>query len=126
MQAVRGRDTGPEVFVRKRLFSAGFRYRLHDKRLPGRPDIVLRRFKLAVFVNGCFWHGHRCPKGKRPASNTDFWNEKIDRNIERDARNYALLKHDGWRVEIIWQCELEDATARLVADLTECRRAESG
>jgi DNA mismatch endonuclease (patch repair protein) len=124
MQAVSGRDTAPELFVRKRLFSAGFRYRLHDKRLSGRPDIVLSRFKVVVFVNGCFWHGHSCPKGKRPATNEIFWNIKIDKNIARDRENYAALAASGWHVVVIWQCELEHATTNLIELLTERRRTE--
>jgi DNA mismatch endonuclease (patch repair protein) len=84
MAAVRGVDTLPEIYVRKRLFAAGFRYRLQAKELVGKPDIVLPRFRTVVFVHGCFWHGHSCSRGKRPASNVEFWNAKIDGNVRRD------------------------------------------
>lgn len=124
MQAVRSRDTALELFVRKRLFSAGFRYRLHCKSLSGSPDIVLPRFRVVVFVNGCFWHGHSCRKGKRPATNEAFWNTKISKNIARDCENYACLAAGGWNVEVIWQCELQHATTNLIALLTERRRTE--
>jgi DNA mismatch endonuclease, patch repair protein len=84
MAAVRGADTSPELYVRKKLFAEGFRYRLYAKELVGKPDIVLPRFRLAVFVHGCFWHGHSCSRGKRPTSNVEFWNVKIDGNMRRD------------------------------------------
>jgi DNA mismatch endonuclease (patch repair protein) len=114
MAAVRGADTAPEMYVRKQLFAAGFRYRLHVAGLPGRPDIVLPRWKLAVFVHGCFWHGHSCARGKRPMTNTAFWNAKLDANIRRDRRNRAALKAAGWRSIVIWQCGLQRASAKLV------------
>lgn len=94
--------------VRSLLHRLGYRFRLHRKDLPGNPDIVLPRHRTVVFVHGCFWHGHDCPRGKRPASNVAFWNPKLDRNIERDCRVVQLLETDGWRVLIIWECEIAD------------------
>ena len=107
MAAVRGKDTKPEKLVRSRLFADGFRFRLHVKKLPGNPDLVLPRFKTAVFVHGCFWHGHDCRRGRRPTSNTEFWDRKLDRNIERDHEKANDLKREGWAVEIIWECRLD-------------------
>ena len=100
------KDTTPERLVRKFLFSQGFRYRINVKTLPGKPDIVLPKYKTIIFVNGCFWHGHNCKKGKLPSSNTDFWKEKISNNKSRDAKNSDLLVKLGWKVIIIWQCEI--------------------
>ncbi len=117
MAAVRTADTAPELYVRRELFAAGFRFRLHVSGLPGRPDIVLPRYRLAVFVHGCFWHGHACARGKRPASNIAFWNAKIDANTRRDKRDRADLKSAGWRSVVIWQCELETASRRLLRRL---------
>ncbi|MEM6898561.1 MAG: very short patch repair endonuclease [Pseudomonadota bacterium] len=106
MRRVRGAHTKPEIFVRKWLHKNGYRFRLHRKDLAGKPDIVLPKFKATIFVNGCFWHGHDCPRGKRPSSNTEFWNKKLDRNIQRDQANYADLKANGWHVLILWECDL--------------------
>ena len=92
MSAVRGKNTLPELSVRKALFAAGFRYRLHDRKLPGKPDIVLRKHRTVVMVHGCFWHGHSCPRGKRPDVNRAFWDRKIDSNIARDRKVQAALK----------------------------------
>ena len=122
MAAVRSRDTGPERVVRKALFAAGFRYRIHQRLLPGKPDIVLPRFKVAVFVHGCFWHGHQCPRGRRPTSNTAFWNAKLDGNLARDQLHRESLEASGWSVVTIWACDLPAAMERLLADLTARRR----
>ena len=105
MSRIRGRDTKPELVVRRWLWHQGFRYRLYVKSLPGRPDIVMRKWRTAIFVNGCFWHGHECQK-QRPATNARFWQEKIERNRERDARNQALLQAAGWHVLVVWECQL--------------------
>jgi DNA mismatch endonuclease (patch repair protein) len=107
MAAIRAIDTAPELIVRRALFKAGLRYRLHDKRLPGRPDIVFPGRQLLVFVHGCFWHGcTKCVDGTRAVkSNTAYWTQKIRTNQERDARNLQKLKAAGWRVEEIWECE---------------------
>lgn len=117
MAAVRNKNTKPEVLVRKKVFTAGFRYRLHVRNLPGTPDMVLPRYRIAVFVNGCFWHGHDCPKGKLPASNRDFWVEKISRNIDRDRRSNIALEEDGWTVVTIWACQLDEGISRLLEQL---------
>lgn len=114
MSRVKGRDTRPELYVRRALWSAGFRYRLHRKDLPGGPDIVLAKYRIAVFVHGCFWHQHDCPRAKRPASNVAYWNRKLDGNLERDGRNLAQLEKMGWRVIVLWECELRSATSFLL------------
>lgn len=117
MAAVRGKDTLPELAVRSALFRAGYRYRLHCRDLPGSPDIVLPRYRTAVFVHGCFWHGHDCPRGRRPASNVEFWNSKLDGNIARDRANRTALEAVGWTVTIIWQCSAARNTQRLLRRL---------
>lgn len=112
MQRVRGRDTTPELRVRSLLHAWGFRFRLHRKDLPGRPDIVLPRHRKVVFVHGCFWHGHEnCPRAGRPTSNTAFWSPKLDRNRERDRRNLEDLEKLGWRTFVVWECRLRDPAA---------------
>lgn len=114
MAKVRGRDTGPELTVRRALFAAGFRYRLYVRDLPGHPDVVLPRYRTAVFVHGCFWHGHECRRSKRPTSNREFWDRKLDANIERDRAAVRALDSVGWEVAIIWQCELGQGIHRLL------------
>ena len=110
MSRIHGKDTKPEEIVRKFLFSKGFRYRKNDSRLPGKPDIVLPKYKTAIFVNGCFWHVHEgCKDFFWPKNNAEFWKEKLGKNTERDQRNYALLEQLGWRVVIVWECELKPA-----------------
>jgi DNA mismatch endonuclease (patch repair protein) len=121
MAAVRGKNTRPEHTVRTALFSAGYRYRLHRRDLPGAPDIVLPRFRTAVFVHGCFWHGHDCRRGGRPVSNVEFWNKKLDGNIARDQQNHAALRAAGWHVEVIWQCSLEAGCNRVLTRLKAIR-----
>ena len=121
MSSVRSKNTKPEMYVRSMLHNNGLRFRLHRKDLPGSPDIVLSGFKTAIFVNGCFWHGHNCPKGRRPASNLDFWNEKLDQNLRRDEENHAALRDMGWRVIIIWECEIVSATEKIVGELKLAR-----
>jgi DNA mismatch endonuclease (patch repair protein) len=117
MRRVKGKDTAPEMTVRKALTAQGARYRLHRKDLPGSPDIVLPGRRLAFFVHGCFWHGHDCPRGSRvPKQNRDYWVRKVARNRARDATSREALMTLGWRVETIWECELKDARA-LEADL---------
>ncbi len=107
MSRIRGKDTKPEELVRKYLFSQGFRYRKNDSRLPGRPDIVLSKYRTVVFVNGCFWHRHDCRYFVWPKNNADFWKEKIDRNVARDRMVINTLKELGWKIIIIWECELK-------------------
>jgi len=104
MAGIRGKDTKPELAIRKGLFARGFRYRLHDSRLPGKPDLVLPRYHAVLFVNGCFWHGHDCPLFKKPATNTEFWHRKIEKNRENDKKNSMALSGSGWRVLTIWEC----------------------
>lgn len=107
MRNIKGRNTRPELIVRRYLFKHGFRYRLHKKSLPGTPDIVLARYNTVIFINGCFWHGHKdCPKSALPKSRINFWEQKIKNNIRRDNANIAELSKMGWGVVIIHQCEL--------------------
>lgn len=110
MSRIHGKDTKPEELVRKFLFSKGFRYRKNDSRLPGKPDIVLPKYKTVIFVNGCFWHVHEgCKDFFWPKNNAEFWKEKLGKNVVRDQHNYALLGQQGWRVLIVWECELKPA-----------------
>jgi len=107
MSSIHSKDTRPEMIVRRFLFSKGFRYRLHVKTLPGRPDIVLQRYRTVIFVNGCFWHGHEgCGHYKQPRSNVEYWKNKIERNKLRDLRDRLQLKEQGWHVITIWECQL--------------------
>ena len=111
MRQVKGRDTSPEKIVRSLLHRMGYRFRLQRDDLPGKPDIVLPRLKTVVFVNGCFWHRHSgCKRATTPATNVDYWQTKFARNVARDARNQAELEKMGWRVVIVWECELKDKT----------------
>ena len=110
MSQIRGKNTKPEELVRKYLFSKGFRYRKNDARLPGKPDIVLSKYKTVIFVNGCFWHGHEgCRYFVWPKNNADFWKGKISGNIQRDLHCVRLLKEQGWNVIVVWECELKKA-----------------
>lgn len=112
MRRVKGKDTTPEMVVRGALTRLGARYRLHRADLPGKPDIVMPGRRLALFVHGCFWHGHDCARGARvPKQNRDYWVAKVDRNRARDGKSRAALEAGGWRVETIWECELKDAEA---------------
>lgn len=115
MALVRSKNTKPEVIVRKYLFSLGFRYRINVKKLPGKPDIVLPKHKTVVFVHGCFWHGHKINgiyHRRIPHSNTEFWQTKIENNINRDAHNQKLLTEMGWFVIVVWECELSSKSKR--------------
>ena len=126
MAAIHSKGTKPEMIVRRWLWSHGYRYRLNVKSVPGKPDIVMRRFRTAIFVNGCFWHGHKCsltpgpsPKGegrmdldsseccKIPTTNREFWVRKIQRNMERDQENYRILQENGWHCIVVWECQLK-------------------
>jgi len=106
MRAVRSRNTSPEILVRKILFAAGFRFRLHVRSLPGVPDIVLPKHRAVVFVHGCFWHGHDCYLFKTPKTRTEFWMDKIAGNRQRDARHAEVLVADGWRLLTVWECAM--------------------
>jgi DNA mismatch endonuclease (patch repair protein) len=108
MSRIKGKNTKPEVLVRKYLFYQGFRYRLYSKKLPGKPDIVLPKYGTVIFINGCFWHGHEgCPYFVIPKTRTDFWVNKININIQNDRTVSQLLKNMGWKVIIVWECELK-------------------
>ena len=124
MSRIKCKDTKPEETVRKYLFSQGFRYRKNDKRLPGSPDIVLPKYKTVIFVNGCFWHKHEdCKYFVWPRNNADFWKKKIESNVMRDIKNYQQLKDLGWKVFVIWECELKRdcraETLEQIADLVK-------
>lgn len=110
MSKVRGKNTTPEIKVRKLLHSMGYRFRLHRHDLPGKPDIVLPKYRTVIFVNGCFWHGCPiCRRAKiRPVNNSEYWNKKLDRNIQRDNENYKKINELGWRAIVVWECETRD------------------
>lgn len=108
MSKITGKETKPEILVRRFLFAAGFRFRKNVVNLLGKPDIVLSKYNTIIFVHGCFWHGHTCKRGKLPESNHEFWKQKIEKNIERDKQIIAQLEKDGWTVIIIWQCEIRN------------------
>jgi DNA mismatch endonuclease (patch repair protein) len=124
MGRIRGKNTQPEKVVRHLLHSKGFRYRLNRSGLPGNPDIVLSRHHTVVFVNGCFWHSHKCQKGRVPKSNQGYWVGKLKRNVERDARNKNGLRKLGWKVVVVWGCELKNL-ARLETRLLSALRKQS-
>lgn len=109
MSGIRGKNTKPEILIRKALHAGGYRFRLHRKDLPGAPDIVLPKYRAVILINGCFWHGHACGLFKWPQTRPDFWREKIEANIARDQRNLSKLKKLGWRVCILWECEVKSA-----------------
>lgn len=121
MRAVRGRDTKPELTVRRLVHGMGYRYRLHRKDLPGKPDLVFPSCRKVIYVHGCFWHGHDCKRGARmPKSNREYWKPKLERNVERDKQHIKALANDGWDVLVIWECETKDAVTlkqRIVAFL---------
>ena len=124
MSRIRSTDNKPEEIVRKYLFAQGFRYRKNDNRYPGKPDILLPKYKTAIFVNGCFWHKHDCGRFVWPSSNEEYWRNKIQRNIDRDKIHIAQLQNDGWKVLIVWECELkkavrEDRLAALCEEIQE-------
>lgn len=111
MSAIRSKDTKPEEYFRKRLFAEGFRYRKNDKRYPGHPDVVLPKYRTIVFVNGCFWHQHPgCKEAHIPETRIQYWTEKLTRNVERDKSNIMKLKSMGWKVIVVWECELKKKT----------------
>lgn len=122
MSHIRSKNSRPEELVRKALFKKGFRYRKNVKALPGCPDIVLPKYKTVIFVNGCFWHKHDCPRFVWPSSNEEYWYPKIMKNVERDKRNDELLVSQGWTVVTVWECELkkqcfDDTIARLEQEI---------
>jgi DNA mismatch endonuclease, patch repair protein len=112
MQAVKSKDTSVEMRVRRLLYAQGYRYRLHKRELPGCPDIVFSSRRKVIFINGCFWHGHQCARGKRvPKSNTDYWTAKISRNKARDAAALTSLIELGWQALVLWECEMKKPNA---------------
>ena len=125
MSAVRGRDTKPEMLVRRLLLSMNYRYRLHRRDLPGCPDVVFSKRKKVIFVHGCFWHRHeRCKKATVPKTRADFWKEKFERNVERDREVESKLAEMGWQTMTVWECEISeiDALERKLADFLEAKR----
>lgn len=109
MSHIRSTNSKPEEIVRKYLFSRGLRYRKNEKRLPGKPDIVLKKYNTVIFINGCFWHHHDCERFKWPKTNESYWKEKIDRNVSRDMKNNDLLRQQGWKVITVWECQLKSS-----------------
>lgn len=119
MAKVRSRDTGPEMQVRRSLHRAGYRFRVHRADLPGRPDLLFPRYKIALFVHGCFWHYHGCKKSKLPKTNIAYWTDKIQRNVSRDNRVRRDLEHLGWKWRVIWQCEVAAGVGRISKELSK-------
>lgn len=112
MSLIRSKDTNPELVVRKAVWAAGFRYKLHSKGLPGRPDLVFPALRTVVFIHGCYWHAHECQKGRIPGQNKTFWQNKFDANKARDQRNVRRLRREGWSVLTVWECSLATTKAR--------------
>lgn len=120
MSKIASKNTIPEMIVRKSLHSRGFRYRLHDNKLPGKPDLVLPKYKTVIFVHGCFWHAHEgCKFYRMPKSNTDYWKKKIENNISRDIKNRKALQELGWNVIVVWECELKNNAEKRCSDLAK-------
>lgn len=112
MSRIRDKNTRPELAVRRYIHGSGLRYSLHAKNLPGKPDMVLRKFKVVVFINGCFWHAHEgCKYFRFPKTNREYWERKINANVARDKQSYDTLRWDGWRVLVVWECELKNGNA---------------
>jgi DNA mismatch endonuclease (patch repair protein) len=125
MSKIRGENTKPELILRSALFKKGFRFRVHKKDLPGRPDIVLPKYHSVIFVNGCFWHYHKkCNEGRIPSSNSIYWKEKLERNIKKDAASIKALEAASWKVFVIWECEIEKnfelTFNNLIKNIWEC------
>jgi DNA mismatch endonuclease (patch repair protein) len=112
MSGIRSKNTKAEVEIRKRLFALGFRYRLHDKKLPGKPDIILPRYKAVIFIHGCFWHAHACKLFKWPSTRKEFWTTKLKGNKEKDKENLDALKKLGWRILVIWECSYRSTSRK--------------
>ena len=124
MSRIKGKDTKPEIAVRQYLFANGFRFRKNDKRYPGKPDIVLPKYHTMIFVHGCFWHRHEgCKQATTPKSRTDFWLEKFQKNVQNDAKHIQELKNMGWKVIVLWECELEkqfeETMRNVIAEIRE-------
>lgn len=119
MAGVKGKNTKPELIVRKALFKKGFRFKLHDKTLPGKPDLVLPQYNAIIFIHGCFWHRHKCHLFKWPSTRPEFWKTKINRNVEIDKRNYRQLKKEGWYILTIWECALKGKTRKPLKEVLD-------
>lgn len=119
MSGIKGKNTKPEMIIRKGLHALGFRYRLHDKTLPGKPDLVFPSYHAVILIHGCFWHCHQCYLFKWPSSRQEFWKEKISRNAERDREQISLLNNMGWRVLVIWECALRGRTKLPAQEVVE-------
>lgn len=119
MRSVPSRDTSLELRVRRAVHAAGFRYRLRRDDLPGNPDLAFPRFRIAVFVHGCFWHGHGCKRSTLPVVNAEYWRAKIERNVQRDQRNLAALRERGWTPVVIWECGIDAGIEGLITDLRQ-------
>lgn len=125
MSRIKGSDTKPERMLRSALHQAGFRFRLHDKRLSGKPDLVLKKYKTVIFVHGCFWHRHKdCDKAYTPKSNIEFWENKFRRTVERDKQQSKELSKSGWEVIIIWECQIERDLSSVVALVRACLKTK--
>lgn len=123
MSRIRGKNTKPEMFIRSGIHRLGYRFRLHCRKLPGRPDIVLPKYRAIILVNGCFWHGHDCPLFRLPGTRTEFWRKKIDNTRKRDRKNTAEYRRMGWRVLVIWECSIRGKSeAELSLVLKKCCR----
>ena len=120
MSKIRGKNTKPESVLRSELFKRGYRFRIHRKDLPGNPDIVLPKYKLVIFVHGCFWHFHtKCDEGRIPNSNTEFWKLKLSRNVEKDKENLLKLKNMGWKTYIAWECNIEKRFEQTINEIKD-------
>ena len=124
MAKIRSKDTTPELKVRRILHKLGYRFRIHRTDLPGKPDIILPKHRVAIFVNGCFWHRHPdCREASRPKTNSQYWETKLNRNVERDVQNHSLLAEDAWKVIVFWECEIEQSDVKS-AELIQFRILE--
>lgn len=120
MSRIRGKNTKPEMILRSQLFRQGFRFRIHQKDLPGKPDIVLPKYRTVIFVHGCFWHYHKdCREGRIPSTNSKFWKEKLRKNIAKDKKHVEALKIEGWNVIVVWECEIENKLEETLIDLAK-------
>lgn len=119
MSGIRGRDTKPEMLLRRGLHAMGFRFRVSDRKLPGSPDLVFPRYRAVLFAHGCFWHGHDCHLFRLPGTRREFWQEKIHGNVERDREVIEALRRDGWRIGTVWECALKGKTRRPAGEVVE-------
>lgn len=117
MAQVTSRNTVPEIYVRRAIHRSGYRFSLHSRNLPGAPDVILPKYKMVIFIHGCFWHWHGCKRSRMPSSNKDYWTKKIAKNVQRDKECQAKLSSLGWECRIIWECELAKSTIHLISEL---------